>query len=40
MDRYTKGFVLASLIYFLLPSGLGIWMDMDVTAEEAAGRIK
>ena len=26
MDRYTKGFVVASLVYFFLASGLGIWM--------------
>ncbi len=26
MDRYTKGFVLASLVYFLLAAVLGIWM--------------
>src|SRR5512145_3052484 len=26
MDRYTKGFVVASLVYFLLASVLGTWM--------------
>jgi hypothetical protein len=26
MDRYTKGFVVASLVYFFLASALGIWM--------------
>jgi hypothetical protein len=26
MDRYTKGFVVASLVYFFLASVLGIWM--------------
>ncbi len=26
MDRYTKGFVVASLVYFLLAAVLGIWM--------------
>lgn len=26
MDRYTKGFVVASLVYFFLAAALGIWM--------------
>ena len=26
MDRYTKGFVVASLAYFFLAAVLGIWM--------------
>ena len=26
MDRYTKGFVVASLVYFFLAAVLGIWM--------------
>jgi heme A synthase len=26
MDRYTKGFVLASLVYFFLAAVLGIWI--------------
>ena len=33
MDRYTKGFVLASLVYFLLASVLGVWLG----AADAAG---
>jgi hypothetical protein len=33
MDRYTKGFVLASLVYFFLAAGLGIWMGMAETTE-------
>jgi len=33
MDRYTKGFVLASLLYFFLAACLGIWMGMTETAE-------
>lgn len=28
MDRYTKGFVVASLIYFFLAAVLGIWMGV------------
>ncbi len=28
MDRYTKGFVIASVIYLALASGLGLWMGM------------
>ena len=26
MDRYTKGFVVASLLYFFLAAVLGVWM--------------
>ena len=33
MDRYTKGFVLASLVYFFLASVLGIWMGLAETRE-------
>jgi hybrid cluster-associated redox disulfide protein len=33
MDRYTKGFVVASLVYFFLAAALGIWMG----ATEAPG---
>jgi hypothetical protein len=33
MDRYTKGFVLASLIYFFLSACLGIWMGMGEAGE-------
>lgn len=33
MDRYTKAFVVASLVYFLLASVLGVWMG----AADAAG---
>jgi hypothetical protein len=33
MDRYTKGFVLASLVYFFLAAGFGIWMGMFETTE-------
>ena len=33
MDRYTKGFVLASLVYFLLAAILGIWMGLAETGE-------
>ena len=33
MDRYTKGFVLASLIYFFLAAILGIWMGLAETGE-------
>lgn len=32
MDRYTKGFVVASLFYFFLASVLGIWMGSADTA--------
>src|SRR5512146_2527087 len=32
MDRYTKGFVVASLVYFLLASVLGTWMGSAGTA--------
>ncbi|MEW6487611.1 MAG: DUF1858 domain-containing protein [Thermodesulfobacteriota bacterium] len=28
MDRYTKGFVVASLVYFVLASLLGLWMGL------------
>ena len=33
MDRFTKGFVLASLVYFLLAASLGIWMGMGNDTE-------
>jgi len=33
MDRYTKGFVLASLVYFFLAATLGIWMGLAETGE-------
>ena len=33
MDRFTKGFVLASLVYFLLAAILGIWMGLAETGE-------
>jgi len=33
MDRYTKGFVLASLVYFFLAAILGIWMGLTETQE-------
>jgi hypothetical protein len=33
MDRYTKGFVNASLIYFFLAATLGIWMGTAETPE-------
>jgi hypothetical protein len=33
MDRYTKGFVLASLVYFFLAAGFGMWMGMADTPE-------
>ncbi len=32
MDRYTKGFILASLVYFFLAALLGIWMGAADTA--------
>lgn len=32
MDRYTKGFVVASLVYFFLAAVLGIWMGGADTA--------
>ncbi len=32
MDRYTKGFVVASLVYFLLAAVLGTWMGSAETA--------
>ncbi|RJP20885.1 MAG: DUF1858 domain-containing protein [Deltaproteobacteria bacterium] len=32
MDRYTKGFVVASLVYFFLAAVLGIWMGGTDTA--------
>src|SRR5512139_2342095 len=32
MDRYTKGFVVASLVYFLLAAVLGTWMGSSETA--------
>ncbi len=28
MDRYTKGFIVASLLYFVLASVLGLWMGL------------
>ena len=33
MDRYTKGFVLASLAYFFLAAALGLWMGLAETRE-------
>ena len=33
MDRYTKGFVVASLMYFFLAAVLGIWMGGGETGE-------
>jgi len=33
MDKYTKGFVLASLVYFFLAAGFGIWMGMTEATE-------
>jgi hypothetical protein len=36
MDRYTKGFVVASLVYFFLASVLGIWMG----GTDAAGWVR
>ena len=33
MDRYTKGFVLVSLVYFFLAAILGIWMGLAETGE-------
>ena len=33
MDKYTKGFVLASLAYFFLAAILGIWMGLAETGE-------
>ena len=33
MDKYTKGFVLASLVYFFLAAILGIWMGLAETGE-------
>ncbi len=36
MDRYTKGFVVASLVYFFLAAVLGIWMG----GADAAGWVK
>ena len=33
MDRFTKGFVLASLVYFFLAAVLGIWMGAAETGE-------
>jgi hybrid cluster-associated redox disulfide protein len=36
MDRYTKGFVVASLLYFFLAALLGIWMG----AADAAGWVR
>ncbi|GAB4374217.1 MAG: hypothetical protein Kow00128_24170 [Deltaproteobacteria bacterium] len=32
MDRYTKAFVIASLIYFFLAALLGVWMGTDAAA--------
>jgi len=32
MDRYTKGFVVASLVYFFLAAVLGIWMGGTASA--------
>jgi len=36
MDRYTKGFVVAALVYFFLAAVLGIWMG----GADAAGWVK
>ena len=36
MDRYTKGFVVASLVYFFLAAVLGIWMG----GSDAAGWVR
>jgi hybrid cluster-associated redox disulfide protein len=36
MDRYTKGFVVASLVYFFLAALLGVWMG----AAEPAGWVR
>ncbi len=36
MDRYTKGFVVASLVYFFLAAALGIWMG----GTDAAGWVR
>jgi len=33
MDRFTKGFVVASLVYFFLAAVLGIWMGAAETGE-------
>ena len=33
MDRYTKGFVIASLLYFFLAAALGIWMSTTEAPE-------
>lgn len=33
MDRYTKAFVLAALVYFLLAAVLGVWMGAAGTAD-------
>jgi hypothetical protein len=33
MDKYTKGFVLASLVYLILAAVLGIWMGTTETGE-------
>jgi cbb3-type cytochrome oxidase subunit 1 len=33
MDRFTLGFVLASLVYFFLAAVFGIWMGMAETTE-------
>jgi hypothetical protein len=33
MDRYTKGFILVSLVYFSLAAGFGIWMGLAETSE-------
>ena len=32
MDRYTKAFVVASLVYFFLAAVLGVWMGVTMTA--------
>ena len=33
MDKYTKGFVVASLVYFFLAAAFGIWMGATSTPE-------
>ena len=33
MDRYTKGFVIASLVYFFLAAAFGIWIGTAAAPE-------
>jgi hypothetical protein len=35
MDTYTKGFIVASLAYFVAAAGLGIWMGADTAPDWA-----